>query len=151
MTGLPSHINIKSCTFIFTHEFRQAFAIARVESELIRAMQGSKEHARVVVEQGLSAISMVDVPVEDTDALEVEGLGESYLGSYSYIVEEAETSCLIVVGVMTWWSDNSIAFMIVSLKYLLDSSHSSSSRYLSTLKGLLALISLSHDCVHLMH
>lgn len=89
---------------------------------------------------------MVNVPVEDTDTLKVEGGFKCDLSCEGCIVEEAEPTCDIVIGVMARRSNDAVTlFMscVVSIEYFPDCGHCRSCTDKGSLVGILALIDLT--------
>ena len=62
----------------------------RVKCELITSVQRNIEKSIVIVEHGLGTISMVDVPIKDTDSLQTKGLIKGNFCRQSSIIEEAK-------------------------------------------------------------
>jgi predicted alpha/beta hydrolase family esterase len=54
------------------------YFLLRVESELIASVKRHIEQPVVIVEHGLGAIAMVNVPVKDTHLLQIEWRIECY-------------------------------------------------------------------------
>lgn len=78
----------------------------REESAIVVAVKTHKEHLFAVVENVLSPISMVDVPVKDEHFL---SLVDGVLSCNRDIVEETEAMELILVSVMARWSYDAVA------------------------------------------
>jgi hypothetical protein len=89
--GLPGDIDIETFAFALSNEMTLLYFLLRVESELIASMKRHIKQPVVIVEHGLGAIAMVDIPVKDTHPLQIEGGIEGYFCRQSCIIEEAET------------------------------------------------------------
>ena len=64
------------------------------------AVQADEQHGRVVLEQVLRAVAVVDVPVEDQNALEVEFVAQR-AGGDDDVVEQTEAHRAVALGVVT--------------------------------------------------
>ena len=75
-------------------------------------MQAHEKHFVGVVEDILSAISMMNVPVKDKHALT---LVNSILSHYCHIVEEAEALDEVTVRMMSGWARYAVATLIYAI------------------------------------
>ena len=65
------------------------------------AVQGHEEDGGVILEDVLGPVAMVDVPIQDEDALGARSL--SSLGGNARVVEEAEAHGCPALCMVSWW------------------------------------------------
>ena len=87
-------------------------------------MQAHIKHLVTLIENVLSAITVVNVPIKYQNFL---ALIDSVLGSYSNVVEETKTSYFITMSMMARRAHNTVSTIVsrghvsVIIQYLLDS------------------------------
>ena len=111
-TGLPCNINIKSFGFTFTHIISAAFCFVWVKSQIVTSMQRHIQKSFFFVEDRLSSISVMNVPIKNANSF--HSLVNGNLCSESCIVKETKSRWYVMISMMTWRSDDTVSFKVYS-------------------------------------
>ena len=106
LARLPGDVDVEVFSFAFADVFGEHLLVVRVEGEVVAAVHRDEQHLIVLVERALSAISVVDVPIENTNSL---ALVPCVLSSNCNVVENAKASRVAAFGMMTRRSHDTIA------------------------------------------
>ena len=87
--GLPGYVDVAISAGAVADKVRFHVLIPRVEGKFVAAMQRDKQHIGVGEEEALSAVAVVNVPIEDADTL---ALFSSLPRRKGDVVENAEAS-----------------------------------------------------------
>ena len=103
---LPTKIDVISCAFPSAHILRVRIFSTWEEVQPVHRLQ---HDSIIVVENGLSSITLVNIPIEDKDFVPTIGCK---LCSQRDVVEEAEAMVVCGMCVMTWRSGDAEASLL---------------------------------------
>ena len=110
-TGRQWHIDVKSFAIALSL-LRQLAHVGRIQHLL---MQRDRQHIRRVVESLLSAIPMVDIPIDYCNSVH-QTLRSSFHDRQTNVVIDAKTTSSITLGMMTRWSTKDITIADITFQ-----------------------------------